>query len=135
MTDLDSLIQRLEKAEGPSRELDAAIFVGVHEGYRLGKNSLGGSIVLFDGFSWQLDETVPDYSSSIDAALTLVPDGWAFYRLDQYHDKINPAWGWGAHLRCYSRPDAGRAIGETRHGMALALVIAALRARSLKDKE
>lgn len=54
---MKDLIERLAKATGPDRELDAAI------AYRCTK---AASAVM--GF--------PSYTSSIDAALTLVPEGW-----------------------------------------------------------
>lgn len=57
--DLASLIERLERASGPDRELDIDICTAI------------GKTRLAPGF-----QTAPHYTSSIDAALTLVPDGW-----------------------------------------------------------
>jgi hypothetical protein len=112
MSDLLSLISRLEAAKEGSRELDQEIwFNHVWEG--------------------QGDERdVPAYTSSVDAALSLVPEGWSFYRLDQYSNGPDPIWGWGAQLRCHANPEVGLAIGETRASMPLALCIASLRARA-----
>jgi hypothetical protein len=55
---MDELIARLEAATGPDRQLDVDIFVEV-------------------AWTGQGDErTPPAYTSSIDAALTLVPEGF-----------------------------------------------------------
>ena len=68
------------------------------------------------------------YTTSIDAALTLVPEGCAFYRLNQYSEGANlQPWGWGAHVR---KPNTWIEVGESRATAALALCIAALKARA-----
>ena len=55
----DTLIARLESADGPSRELDAMIQHRIASGVGCGAA-----------------QDAPRYTASIDAALTLVPDGW-----------------------------------------------------------
>lgn len=131
MSDLSTLIARLERATGPDRELDVLIFKSrpdlVDERHCVSWCRMEGRTDLTrDDFiaAW-----APEYTASLDAALTLVPKGWALYRIDQYNDRENPAWGWGVKLRCYERPDSGMSIGESRHSIAHALVIAALKAR------
>lgn len=73
---MDDLIKRLEAATGPDRELDADIFCAVNPGY---------SVYLAEDGTWECMKSgeygplvAPHYTSSIDAALTLVPDGWAW---------------------------------------------------------
>jgi hypothetical protein len=67
-----SLAERVERANGPDRELDALIapfqrFRVVEEGHPLGRccYDTGGQLVV-----------LPRYTASIDAAATLVPEGW-----------------------------------------------------------
>jgi len=54
MTDLSSLIERIEKSEGADREIDRQIGLAVSV------------------------QPAPAYTASIDAAMTLVPEGWSF---------------------------------------------------------
>lgn len=117
MSDLstDELIARVERADGPSRDLDRLIGEAVDAPLASSGDVVGLGYATF--------------TASLDAALTLVPKGWALYRIDQYNDRENPAWGWGVKLRCYERPDSGMSTGESRHSIAHALVIAALKAR------
>ena len=96
------LIEKLERAEGPSRELDWAI-----------------SDVLF---GQRLDASIPPYTASIDAALMLVPEGvlwsaeaWDTNRVYPAHVRAS-AWVLGA-LRSYAATPA------------IALCITALRAK------
>ena len=75
----EELIAALEKATGPSRDLDAAIFAHVgltefqerHCRQWCGQN---GRTDLTRGH--YLAAWAPDFTRSIDAALTLVPEGW-----------------------------------------------------------
>lgn len=57
---MTSLIERIEAAMGPCRELDAEIACRVKPWREM----------------CSLLVKMPPYTSSIDAALTLVPDGW-----------------------------------------------------------
>jgi hypothetical protein len=126
----EELIAALEKAEGPSRELDCDIFVATAHSPFV---SYYPDCVLasLGGFAARVEiEEIPKYTTSIDAALTLVPEGWALYRINQYHDNKNPAWGWGGTLRNYLTPEIGVEVGESRASLALALCIAALKARA-----
>lgn len=56
---MNDLITRLESADGPDRELDAMIQHRITSGVGCGAA-----------------QDAPRYTASIDAALTLVPDGW-----------------------------------------------------------
>jgi len=75
---------------------------------------------------------LPEFSDSIDAALTLVPEGWRIHNLDQYvldlsgqgHDRWRV---WLSHITC-----DGRFLTEFSGAAwkpAIAIVLAALRAR------
>lgn len=69
------LIARLEMATEGSRELDADIFIetaGIPEGSRIDRN--GGVVGWWPPNSgYQYAREVPHYTTSLDAALTLVP--------------------------------------------------------------
>jgi hypothetical protein len=69
---MKELIERLEKAEGPNPELDEAI----------GQWLVGCGFVSWEWFEYGQDGPYLKFTSSIDAALTLVPEGahWAVYR-------------------------------------------------------
>lgn len=99
MTDLNALIERLEKASGPDRELDLAIHVAVYPDgdiarlYKTYRRGLDHK----DGMAWDIwhggsvcyenyadgrcfsngGYPLPAVTSSIDAAMTLVPEGFA----------------------------------------------------------
>lgn len=104
MTPAD-LIEKLEKATGPDRKLDSAIvdfLVGMP------RTAIGGDA---------------RYTSSIDAALTLVPEGARVWlELNTADFKPHGAWVGGdySHRKNYSRTATP----------AIALCIAALRARA-----
>jgi hypothetical protein len=105
---MDDLIRRLEKASSPSRELDAQIL-----------EAIGGN---------PHEDGTPRFSESLDAALTLVPEG---YSKDMASCPEN-----GAVVRVYFGPIRENSAGEPTgraNTLALALCIAALKARlSLK---
>ena len=75
---MQDLIERLEKATGPDRELaNEVLFAG---GWRLVEYGDGPSRYSYwthDYCDYEpMDGDQPDPTSSIDAALTLVPRGW-----------------------------------------------------------
>lgn len=132
MTKYDDIIARLERATEGSRELDALIaiaigarpdwlaldttpLVHVGNGYvRAGKYG--------PGFNVQL------YSTSLDAAFTLVPEGWLIQAIGQY-----PSSGlWYVILEEDELPSTS---AEDKDDAALALCIAALRARQISENE
>jgi hypothetical protein len=117
------LAERCERAAGPDREIDMEIY-----------RSLDHAIEQ----SWphwnkeQQDMVTPEYTTSLDAALTLVPEG---------HDiKITQASGPGRsdwYGNCKLRNDWGDGIchkGNAASG-ALALCASALRARAAMNAE
>ena len=74
---MTELIDRLEAAEEGSRELDAEIFCAIG-GTVKEVTEVGGHKhkrwIDADGVRWQSDATL--FSLSLDAALTLMPEGW-----------------------------------------------------------
>ena len=110
----DDVIERLEKATGPCRELDKAILLALGYSWR-------GMAYWFrdDSHAW---EGNTHFTVSIDAALTLRPDG-ALYAIETYDSNgIYPE-----HVRASAWVQgAARAFAATP---ALAICIAALKAR------
>ena len=111
MTDYTNLIARLEATEGPSRELDCEI----HE-------ALGHEVILGAG-KHPMNRTgggrVPKYTASLDAAVSLVPEGWEVV-LEWYRSEGM------ARLSRNGLDADSLSAGKTP---ALALCIAALKAR------
>lgn len=109
MSSLSELIERVEKASGASREIDALIFC-----------TMSGC------YDWKYAvEHCDAYTASIDAALTLLPEGFA------------AAVGTMAFKNCDKKPWAtywtpqGVPHSVEAATPALAVVIAALKARLL----
>ena len=112
-THLRELIEQLESAESGSRELDAAI-----------QRAMGPDFPLhFSGVG-----VCNAFTTSLDAALTLVPEGWS-WSLGEMRG-IGKFRGW---LNDHNTPDglAVRHIDADATTPALALCIAALRARGV----
>lgn len=107
-----TLIERLEGAEGPSRELDAEIEA-------LFTDERGNRPLKF--FFNQVQSghrRPPRFSSSIDAALTLVPEGWEWRLDNDTSGECAPyRFGMGQNMDCEAATPA------------LAICIASLRAR------
>lgn len=116
------LIERLEKATGACRELDAAIaqVVSAEHGPREKVYYESRTVEYFD-------EVAPRYTASIDAALTLVPEGWTYVSLEICARGLSTQ-----HCRASVERLVGEHDDEREHGYAptpaLAIVIAALRA-------
>ena len=127
MSDLDALIAKLEAATEGSRELNGEIWWVVDRRaaevtYR--NAALGNPIAIPDKMPGGLGRLVvtqyaPHYTTSIDAALTLVPDG-----LDE---EIKRARHRGWYVALWKPGRVGQ-IGDSSTP-ALALCIAALKAR------
>lgn len=122
MTALDNLISQLEAATGPSRELDAEVAnaAGAEAGF-IGK--LGWRMRFATWMSWSDHRwcALPRYTASIDAAITLVPEGAVWTVLTDYGDLCR-ARIFNAEPELHVEED-----GATP---ALALCIACLRARA-----
>lgn len=126
---LDGLITKLEKSTGPDRELDAHIWLEVTPG---ATRKQGSYVHTASGRTCEIDETriasgrlivVPEYTASIDIALTLIPS-----KPDLLAWKISFAYN-GAPFDAWIYN--GKEF-EGRHptSPAIALVIACLRARA-----
>ena len=117
MTDTSSLshlIDLLERCAGPDRELDASINLEVFS-----------QIALPDA---------PQYTSSIDAAMALVPEG-AGLRIDRYWTTTAQSAVWSALISTGGVPNNPRRVFEHYDGpnAAMAVSIAALKAHSVRD--
>ncbi len=163
MTDLSELIERIEAASGPDREIDHAIY---HDllGFcrhlnkkRTGAQSDTGFDCLDCGAdSWGnksreggypagqgLHDSAPRYTASIDAAMTLVPEGWIveirrYFNSDgEFVSAVTLADSFTVGRGC--EPDeevsVSARIVERRQGIdptPMALVAAALKAHQTK---
>jgi hypothetical protein len=117
---LIELADRCEKATGPDRELDAQIWLASEprtEGAVPDENCAGW--VRRDGWAFGCAKA-PDYTASLDAAMTLVPEGY-----DWVIGRTNG--GLTIHAEVGGRGDEYMRFGSTP---ALALCAAALRARA-----
>lgn len=93
------LVGRLEKATGPDRELDAQIYCAKN-GYGFVKferwNQHAGRLFYsIPGMELHCgSEGFPLYTRSIDSALTLVPEGWAWFveRIEGYSEGRARLW-------------------------------------------
>lgn len=119
--DLIALAARVEQAQGPDRELDAEIARAI--GW---KESLSGRWWKPPGGDdWNF--VLPPFTASLDAALTLVPEGWIF-AVHSGDDRGPPV--------AYCVPNMGRLpwphwVDDINAATpALALTAAALRARA-----
>lgn len=128
---MTSLIKRLEEADGPSRGIDERIAAEVL-----------GYVVSDKPDAW-IDATIPHYTASIDAALTLVPPHRSIVR----HYLPKATWPFRVYLfaeagipndefwpRAMLSGDvtAGGHIGTLAKTEPIALCIAALKARGME---
>lgn len=102
-----TIIDKLERADGPDREIDAMIHFHVTAGIGCG-----------------MAQDAPHYTSSIDAAMTLVPEEYV-WSVNTFAEPSRASAYLVRHDNCYVK--TGNQFCATP---ALALCIAALRARS-----
>lgn len=125
----NELIARIKAATGPDRGLDAEIAEAVSavpEGY--GRAVVHGCTL---PYWWHKTDshaphfTPPAYTASIDAALTLVPDGWD-YRFERHTDLDNKRF-----VTLWTVESEGEfdCKGRSKHSLALAVCAAALRVK------
>lgn len=117
---MNDFIERLGKAAGPDRELDALIHFAVTPELHLDAVCRKDGWIV-GGNHWQPTKA-PEYTRSIDAALTLVPEGrwWVLnsgVQTGTAHAKVSAGKTWETHEGDGFTP-------------AIALYIAALRARN-----
>lgn len=126
MPDLSDLISRVEKASGPDRDLEAEIWLACTPGATRNKWSY---VHKATGRECTVDETrdatdrliiVPSFTTSIDAALTLLPKGMEF-ELTNLYGVAAVGMGLNTGSPCYARREDGN--------ITLALLAAILRAR------
>jgi len=121
MTDL---IERLAAAKGGDRELDAAIATQAGWDVRYDRNDPEPYYQPVPEYSWQ---KVLPYTASVDAALTLVPEGWTTHHYGQGPSGKPHTW----NLCCIRDGEQRYTHTEGRAPTpALALCIAALQARN-----
>lgn len=89
---MNTMLERLEKATGPDRELDCLLAVAIG-GFHTKPPKYEGGDVLYCRYDQDGtlimpgqagDMMVPRYTASIDAALTLMPPGWEFELTNLY---------------------------------------------------
>ena len=128
-----ALIEQVEQATGPDRELDAAItrLVSIPADAEEVRWSPRGEMRelrgrVFDGGGWG-DEwwEVPTYTASLDAAVSLVPSGWGWAIKAKMEGAEFSSSCWN-----YLTGHGPSTLGATP---ALALVAAALRARLARE--
>jgi hypothetical protein len=121
MSDLQALIEKLEAATEGSRELDAEIALAC--GWRFNK----GTVYSYHWLDPQgAHNAVPSpFTESLDAALTLVPEGWG------YQQGSHPRAACKACAFCFEgADDFHNQPPSFAPTPALALCIAALKARA-----
>lgn len=84
MPALLELAERCEQAAGPDRELDFAIFIALNPGLRQYVRGRGGLVHPMDSTDQRImaNHIPPRYATSLDAAMSLVPEGWRIGGLD-----------------------------------------------------
>jgi len=106
--------------------MDLAKLLALLEGAREGSEYLDYAIqrVLF-----RMTKPVPLYTRSLDAALSLVPEGWTIHRLGQLTDCKGGLAGWLADIYRSSDAVIPYPPEGTAPTAALALCVAAVRTR------
>lgn len=120
------LIARMETATGPSRELDEAIALAADPESKVALHCIGDDCpVWYRSNAPKID--LPEFTASIDAALTLVPEGWNWLARSPSDNSIRYKSKFFAHIdRLPADQGDELAYAETA---AIALCIAALKAR------
>lgn len=120
------LIAKLEQATGPGRELDLRVTNALRSNPKL--HYTLEELAVVDGQpEWR--SMIPPYTESLDAALTLVPDGWIWH-VWSVSDGMP-----SAELRKDGTfPIFGHPSNQCKTRGAIGLCIAALRARA-QDKQ
>ena len=106
---MTTLAERVEAADGPDRELDAEI-----------AKAVGHPPILLEKQPW----TIPGYTGSIDAAMSLIRPGHKRVEFGVYEN--GHAWAY-VHDSCDTVGEA-----DDHYSIPLALTAAALRARESK---
>ncbi len=130
--EMEALIQRVEAAQGPDRELDAAIWCGLRGYISYGQSGgIWGYEMPGLGISSVDVAAIPAYTASLDAAVSLVPEGH-WWNVGRTCADNSPMRHFGTRSgHCFTAGCApwGRDQHTTAATPALALCAAALRAR------
>jgi hypothetical protein len=118
---MQDLIEKLGKATGPDWRLDHAIFAHVR-GWTL--PLAGAAFQEFADLTREHGRT--NYTASIDAAMTLVPDGW---QVDNWFIGTDKSSRLDLRNLTSAKP-LPLEMGAHDHSAAIALCIAALKARA-----
>ena len=121
-----SLIAKLEAASEGSRELDEEITAVISNAVL--ERQAGGRTAYHRETHWISVGEIKSYTTSIDAALTLLPRGRTFWHLSQYYDTGQPhaaECDFSSYKDDAGEPFVSKGSAATP---ALAICIAALRA-------
>lgn len=125
----DELIERLEKASGPDRRLDFDIWFAASPEGKIEREWPQDQLKMpWDQWfeNWKSDRSAfPDYTTSIDAAVTLVPEGFAWQVCQENFGRAESWSRDGGRLSATTQVRADRCATP-----AIALCIAALKARA-----
>jgi hypothetical protein len=138
-----ALADRVEAATGADREIDGAIDRLVNKRPKDGdydqseralwqvRDGYSGLLVRGDGFA-RGSFCAPAYTASIDAAMSLVPDGTGF-DVNRYWLASRTVPAWMCEISTGGIPSNPRKVhaAHDAHSAALAICAAALRARAL----
>lgn len=125
-THLKELIDLLERCAGPDRELDVEIqetVVGLEMYESIAERGGGKCIRYYPGPPGPTYRALPRYTSSIDAAMTLVPEGWSRH-LSEDDKNI-----WWVDLRRRHVTSYDDVIITKNQSLAIALCLASLKAQ------
>lgn len=138
MRDLADLIARLEVATGPDREMDGLIFMATLPPDR--RRPTDWRVLPDTGqiYAWNAPPphapgtggvwaSAPAFTASLDAALTLLPEGWVLRSIEFDGQRYTVA------LFCPVNPWLGAPHRGQHQRITHALCIAALRAREVGD--
>ena len=133
MSALLELAAACEAATGPDRELDIAIAeaIGIVPASYERAVCHGKPMMYY----WSVSDShaphiIPDkFTASLDAAVSLMPEGWRVASLFQRNCRL-PNWIWKAELWHPEADQNVRGIARNADLAALALCAAALRARA-----
>ena len=103
---LEALLARVLKGSGPDRELDAEIALAFGIVAQRGGNCFYGhkhySVMVLDRDYYDHDGNAPElpnFTASLDAALTLVPERWKVASLGESPERANSWTVWLRHRR------------------------------------
>lgn len=124
MADLLLLAEDCERVPEPERSLDGDIAIAIGWTFQKMKGDRQPYYRRPGDTEWFMRSELPKYTSSIDAALTVIPEGWFFSGLDQQPPAVRV---WTEGNIAYHSPGLDGLHAATP---ALAICAAALRAHA-----